>query len=523
MSLVDDIQAYAEEKKDDAESAASDFETLLSNQFRHEDTLPSSLTGNIASADNEFNVAIVRSEVVSSANIDDPLETDRDNGEIPWSATNENTIGVLPERDAYDPPWEDFEAPEELADSDIPPDREYEEPTFDLTRLELPELVSSFFSEIMPELTSYMTDPRTSDVVDRLLTLINSSSPDDDQEISTLVKNAIKTLVPKLLEDVTTGGTGIDATVQAALFDAMYERDLQTLRDALDEVEANVARRGFPMPTSMSQASRDAVVQRYTDTKDQRSRDVTVLIAERAQQNVQFATTAIISLMQIDKDTFFKLVDRLGTLSDQLRTRLFQGIDAGEKIEKLKVDYSLGMARAYAEINNAAIAKFKANIDEDMEIFNAKLRRYASQLDLYRFDTGTNVDKEKVKVGLYTDRETRFERRGENYLDRSFQKETKLYDSDMRIDESEFQAKMRQWEQEYVSANREWSAQFERSYNKWVAYANREFDQFKYITDHNMERLKANVAGLQQLMEFHKGALVAALNEVNAIITSEDA
>jgi hypothetical protein len=127
-----------------------------------------------------------------------------------------------------------------------------------------------------------------------------------------------KFLDPKLREYIEEETTGISADIQQALFDLMYERDLQTLNDALDAVDRKQAQRGFPIPTSMMLAARNDVIKKYQDTRNDRNREVTALIAERAQANVHHAIDSGLKMEDINSrfqleyfKTYFVMADSL--------------------------------------------------------------------------------------------------------------------------------------------------------------------------------------------------------------------
>lgn len=148
----------------------------------------------------------------------------------------------------------------------------------------------------------------------------------------------------KLREFIDSPTTFISEDVQDAIFDQTRERDLQTLNDALDAVDRRQGRRGFPLLTSMSDAARDVVIDRYTNTKDDRNKEETALIADKAQQEQQHS------------------------------------IDAGIKMEDIRSRFQLESANLYWRASDYLVKQFESEV-------RAEIARFNGELDLVKADT----------------------------------------------------------------------------------------------------------------------------------------
>lgn len=155
-----------------------------------------------------------------------------------------------------------------------------------------------------------------------------------------------KFILPVIQDQISNGGVAISQAVQDALFDNMRERDLRTMNDALDAAEANIGRRGFPLPSSLSQAARNTVIGTYQETRDNRNREVTALLAERAQEGM---------LALIDK---------------------------GTTIEKAQMDFAAGFARVFIDIGNQIVQKFRAEQEAYIAQFDGQVRTIMSRLQI---------------------------------------------------------------------------------------------------------------------------------------------
>lgn len=97
----------------------------------------------------------------------------------------------------------------------------------------------------------------------------------------------------KLLEDIRTGGTGIDPAVQDAIFSKAVERDLLAANEALQMAAEAFGKKGFPVPPDRLRAQQADIADKYAYTKAEKSRDIMVTTSELAQKNTQFAITGL--------------------------------------------------------------------------------------------------------------------------------------------------------------------------------------------------------------------------------------
>jgi hypothetical protein len=172
----------------------------------------------------------------------------------------------------------------------------------------------------------------------------------DQFKSPTYVSSFFKFLEPKLIEFITEESTGISEEVQDALFENMREHDLQVLNDSLDALNREQASRGFPLVSSMLLAARNDLIKKYTDIRFNRNREITALIAERAQQNVMHA------------------------------------IDAGNTMEQIQSQFSLGFARLWVDFSNMYVSRFRAEMDAAIAEFEADLKVQVTDSELSKFN-----------------------------------------------------------------------------------------------------------------------------------------
>jgi hypothetical protein len=129
---------------------------------------------------------------------------------------------------------------------------------------------------------------------------------------------------------------GISDAVQDALFNNQRERDLQALNDGLQAVAATDAKRGFAYPTHRRRTTE--VIVNYQQTRENRSREITAMMADLAQKNALAAIQANIS------------------------------------IEQLHSGFSLGFAQVWKEIKSFIIEKFRIESEIRIAEFDALVK-----------------------------------------------------------------------------------------------------------------------------------------------------
>lgn len=164
-----------------------------------------------------------------------------------------------------------------------------------------------------------------------------------------------KFVLPIIEDQIENGGVAISQSVQDALFYNMRERDLRTMQDALDVAESNVARRGFPLPSSLSQAARKEVIANYQETRDNRNREITALIAERAQQGM------------------LTLIER------------------GTTIEKAQMDFAQALSKVFLDVGNQIVQKFRAEQEAYTAEFEGKIKAILSKLEIEKMNQSIDL------------------------------------------------------------------------------------------------------------------------------------
>lgn len=91
------------------------------------------------------------------------------------------------------------------------------------------------------------------------------------------------------------GGTGVNATVEAQLWQRDRDRITTESLAASDEAVSTWAARGYPLPPGAANATLQAIAQKRTTDLNNQSRDVMVKAWDKEVENVRFAITTAIS------------------------------------------------------------------------------------------------------------------------------------------------------------------------------------------------------------------------------------
>lgn len=165
-----------------------------------------------------------------------------------------------------------------------------------------------------------------------------------------------------LFNDIQTGGIGVSADVEDAIWSRGAERDLAALDDALQSAAATFGKMGFPVPPDRLRAQQADLASKYLFTRADKSRDVMVASAELAQKNRQFAITAITEIERLH-------LQAVTTFADRMLQVAKASVEAG-------IHYM-----------NAHIAKYNAQLDAyktQSAVFESLIRAEAQKLEIYR-------------------------------------------------------------------------------------------------------------------------------------------
>lgn len=165
----------------------------------------------------------------------------------------------------------------------------------------------------------------------------------------------------KLTSNITSGGTMIDPTVEADIWDRDLERHEQQLQDSVDKLTSQWAKLGFSVPDGLLAGSILGINNEYLNKRLDRSREIAVKQAELEQQG------------------------------------MFKSLELGIGLEKLFRDTFSDYARRVFETSKTAV-------DVLIEIYKQRVNQYNVNLEVFKADMiayKTRVEAESLRVEVY--------------------------------------------------------------------------------------------------------------------------
>lgn len=192
--------------------------------------------------------------------------------------------------------------------------------------------------------------------------------------------NFFDNLASTITSFINSGGTGISATVQSAIFEQGYARRRRMLDDDLRAVYAGAGSRGLLLPRSMEMAARNDLIDKFDmDFNDVNLKTIQI-IAERAQQNVQWA------------------------------------MEHGIKIEDIHQSFAINYARLYFDITNNILKAFEVEVQQRIAEYDGKLKGRAQEIEVARISAGLDeaaIEREMKKWDIDLRESTE---RGKSYI-----------------------------------------------------------------------------------------------------------
>ena len=232
---------------------------------------------------------------------------------------------------------------------------------------EVPEIESLSFDAILPTLE---------------LTAPDAAFSWDTEEYSSNIADDVRA---KLHTDITEGGTGLDADVEAAIFDRANDRLEYQLSSDYNAELSNFETWGFDLPDGILAANLREVLGEGTRRVAELNRDILVKQAELAQENTHFALTSGL------------------THENQLMDFFIKQVDFAFRAAKATWDAALELFRGKVDEFNARMAGYKVQGD----VFEARVRSGNLLIDRYRVQMeGAKIAGElnALEVDIYTTR-----------------------------------------------------------------------------------------------------------------------
>lgn len=203
-------------------------------------------------------------------------------------------------------------------------------------------------------------------------------------------------LLAKVLDGIQNGGTGLDADVEAEIYQRLLDRQQDENEQLYIEARDDFSARGFPLPPG-------ALISRLTEIQNQisrnnsaASREITINQAELAQKNTHFILDKGIHLEGMIRDFFTQGTNRLFEANKTIADNAINIYNA--LITKFNADNQAyeTESRVYSERIKAALteveifkvqiegAKLESDVQRNLvEVYNAQINAVEGQIKLY--------------------------------------------------------------------------------------------------------------------------------------------
>lgn len=229
----------------------------------------------------------------------------------------------------------------------------------------------------------------------------------------------------KLLTNITSGGTMLNATVEDDIWNRDRERSEQALQDAIDKITAQWAKLNFTLPDGLLANQITALQTEYMNKDLDRSRDISIKQAELEQAGMFKSLELAIGLEQVivgSQNEYAKRVLESSKSTAEITIALFRERVTlyNVQLERFKADVEAYKARIQAEIGRAEVFKTRvmalqtiSAIDESkVKVYSAHIAAIEQLVNIYQNEIKavavmyeaekSKIERFKVQVEAYS-------------------------------------------------------------------------------------------------------------------------
>lgn len=174
--------------------------------------------------------------------------------------------------------------------------------------------------------------------------------------------NLMAALTAELLDRIQNGGTGINATVEQAIWDRARNREDQNSVRSENQINIEQAAKGFSRPSGAHLAALDQLAQETQNKNADLSREIAIKQAEMEQQNIQFAIQTSLALEQAWLQ-----------YHNQVQQRAFE-------VEKYTQQVAIDLYQAAIQRYNVELEIYKTYA----QAFESRVRSELAKAEIYR-------------------------------------------------------------------------------------------------------------------------------------------
>jgi hypothetical protein len=251
-------------------------------------------------------------------------------------------------------------------------------------------------------------------------------------------------LLARIINDLQTGATGLDATVEQEIFDRARARQTIEFNKTQTEIEDYFAARGFELPPgAMAGRLQEQASEQARNLLDLNGK-IMIEQAELAQKNSQFILGLAKDLEAVLRDFYNKTNDRsldyakaLAVNAIAIYAENIKGYIAKAEADKIYIEIQIENLKATVEYNKGVILAFTGEVEAYTAEINGKASKnkaitdvYSAQVDGYESESRAVTEKQK---GLVAEWELR----------------VKNADADMQAQLGEIDAQVKAYSTEY--------------------------------------------------------------------------
>lgn len=211
---------------------------------------------------------------------------------------------------------------------------------------------------------------------------VNTLVPPDQQfnYVEPIFELTLKdNITTKLNTDIISGGTGLDAAIEAAIFDRAEERDKLVLEDTIQAITDEWAGRGYTLPTGVLQELIEKARLEHDNNRLTTNRDIQKLQADLAQTNTHFT---------IDKG--LNLVAQEFQHAHQVNERALRA-------EEALIRFAIALWDTKVTDHNLKLERVRIQAIQNASILEGeKLRLEFYRTELLELEAKSALDKDKI-------------------------------------------------------------------------------------------------------------------------------
>lgn len=217
-----------------------------------------------------------------------------------------------------------------------------------------------------------------------------------DYTESAYTSSLLDTIKTSLLADLNGGGTGLSANVEADMWIREAERDALLNQDTKDQITAEWAERGLPLPDGILAGNLSKVDIEYQNKKLDKSRAISEETRKLAIQNLQFSKDTSIKLEAIALTHFGSVANRA---LDVYKTKVTAFISEYEMNLK-EISTRVEVYKAQADVFVAEVQAAGTLAQTEINLFNARIAQAYNTAMIASKNVELNIEELKAANAL---------------------------------------------------------------------------------------------------------------------------